>query len=80
MSVLHDVLDHLRAGRWNEAHQLVQSDDSRLSAWLHGILHLQGHDHEEDASASVMESLERAILGRMRIPDPYADRSAPIRG
>ena len=47
---------------------------------VHGILHLQGHDHEEDASASVMESLERVILGRMRIPDPYADRSAPIQG
>jgi len=47
MSVLHDVLDHLRAGRWNEAHQLVQSDDSPLSAWLHGILHLQEGDLED---------------------------------
>jgi probable rRNA maturation factor len=41
---------------------------------VHGVLHLQGHDHEDDASAAMMESLERAILGRMRIPDPYADR------
>jgi len=47
MSVLRDVLDHLRAGRWNEAHQLVQSDDSPLSAWLHGILHLQEGDLED---------------------------------
>jgi len=41
---------------------------------VHGILHLQGHDHEDDASAAMMESLERAILSRMRIQDPYADR------
>lgn len=41
---------------------------------IHGILHLQGYDHEDDASAAMMESLERAILARMRIPDPYADR------
>jgi probable rRNA maturation factor len=41
---------------------------------VHGVLHLQGYDHEDDASAAMMESLERAILGRMRIPDPYADR------
>jgi probable rRNA maturation factor len=41
---------------------------------VHGVLHLQGHDHQDDASAAMMESLERAILGRMRIPDPYADR------
>lgn len=49
---------------------------------VHGVLHLQGHDHEEDASAAMMESLERAILERMRIPDPYADRgqAAPEQG
>ena len=41
---------------------------------VHGLLHLQGHDHEDDASAAMMESLERVILSRMRIPDPYADR------
>ncbi len=41
---------------------------------VHGVLHLQGYDHEEDAPAAMMESLERVILGRMRIPDPYADR------
>jgi probable rRNA maturation factor len=43
---------------------------------VHGQLHLQGHDHEDDASAAMMELLERAILRRMRIPDPYADRDA----
>lgn len=44
---LHQVLAHLRAGRWTEAHNLVQQDDSALAAWLHGILHIQEGDLED---------------------------------
>lgn len=44
---LQPVLQHLRAGRWNEAHDLVQHDGSLLAAWLHGILHLQEGDLED---------------------------------
>jgi len=47
MTVLHQVLVHLRAGRWNEAHKLVQSDATPLAAWLHGILHIQEGDLED---------------------------------
>jgi hypothetical protein len=47
MDILRQVLVHMRAGRWNEAHQLVQSDESLLSAWLHGILHIQEGDLED---------------------------------
>ena len=39
---------------------------------VHGLLHLLGHDHEEEAQAEAMEQLERAILARLAIPDPYA--------
>lgn len=38
---------------------------------VHGLLHLQGHDHETAAEARRMEARERAILGRMGYPDPY---------
>lgn len=31
---------------------------------VHGVCHLIGHDHEDDAEAEVMEALERAILAR----------------
>ena len=41
---------------------------------VHGLLHLLGHDHENDARAAVMERRETAILGRLGIADPYADR------
>lgn len=38
---------------------------------VHGVLHASGLDHEEDAQAQAMESLEIAILKRFRIPNPY---------
>ncbi len=38
----------------------------------HGILHLVGHDHLEDAQASVMESMEIKIMSALGYPDPYA--------
>ena len=41
---------------------------------VHGFLHLVGYDHENDADAEDMESLERKILETLGIPDPYADR------
>ena len=41
---------------------------------IHGFLHLIGYDHENDADADEMESLETEILQQLGIPDPYADR------
>jgi probable rRNA maturation factor len=39
---------------------------------IHGFLHLHGYDHENDRDAQEMERLERRILARLAIPDPYA--------
>ncbi|MBE0589812.1 MAG: hypothetical protein CVU36_00125 [Betaproteobacteria bacterium HGW-Betaproteobacteria-9] len=47
MNDLQTVLDHLHAGRWNEAHNLVQSDSSERGAWLHGIVHIVEGDLED---------------------------------
>lgn len=38
---------------------------------VHGFLHLLGYDHESDADAEAMEALERIILARVDVPDPY---------
>lgn len=38
---------------------------------VHGMLHLLGFDHQDEAEANEMESMERGILGLMGIPDPY---------
>ena len=39
---------------------------------VHGMLHLQGADHEEPAEAARMEARETAILARLGFADPYA--------
>ena len=41
---------------------------------VHGFLHLLGYDHESDDEAETMERLEREILARLDIADPYATR------
>lgn len=38
---------------------------------VHGLLHLFGHDHEDEDEALGMEALEREILARIGIEDPY---------
>lgn len=39
---------------------------------VHGVLHLLGYDHEADCEAEVMEDMERSILNRLGVRDPYA--------
>jgi probable rRNA maturation factor len=39
---------------------------------VHGCLHVLGHNHEENAAAIEMESLETKILASLGIDDPYA--------
>jgi len=38
---------------------------------IHGVLHAQGFDHEDDDDAALMQSVETSALKRFRIPDPY---------
>ncbi len=38
---------------------------------IHGVLHLLGHDHQDDDEALVMEALETQRLADLGIPDPY---------
>ncbi|NVD98917.1 rRNA maturation RNase YbeY [Massilia sp. BJB1822] len=40
---------------------------------VHGVLHAQGYDHEDDEEAAEMEGLETEILAGLGIADPYAE-------
>ena len=43
---------------------------------VHGVLHLLGRDHEDDAEAEEMEAEEREILAELGVSDPYAADSS----
>lgn len=38
---------------------------------VHGVLHLQGYDHENDDMAAGMEALETQIVTKLGYADPY---------
>lgn len=40
---------------------------------VHGMLHLLGLDHGDDAAAAHMEGLETAACARLGLADPYAE-------
>lgn len=39
---------------------------------VHGVLHAQGYDHEEDAAAQRMQARETELLRGLGFADPYA--------
>ena len=61
---------------WREARGQKKSPADHVTHLVvHGTLHLLGYDHETgDANAERMEALERRILARLGIADPYALR------
>jgi probable rRNA maturation factor len=38
---------------------------------VHGVLHLQGYDHETERDARAMERRESRVVTRLGYPDPY---------
>ena len=41
---------------------------------LHGLLHLLGYDHQNDAEATAMEAIEVRLLTELGVADPYSGR------
>ncbi len=60
--VLREAVEQGKSARAHFAHLTI-----------HGVLHLLGHDHIDDAQAEKMETLERRLLARLGIADPYRD-------
>ncbi len=59
--VLREAAEQGKPARAHWAHMTV-----------HGVLHLLGFDHVRKKDALVMEALERRVLARLGVPDPYA--------
>ena len=59
--VAHEAAEQGKGLDAHHAHMLV-----------HGLLHLQGFDHETERDAQRMERRERTILARLGFGDPYA--------
>ncbi len=59
---------------WREAREQKKTPADHVAHLVvHGTLHLLGYDHEtSDAEAERMEALERRILKKLGIADPYA--------
>ena len=52
-----------------EQHKTLKEHLSHMI--VHGVLHLLGYDHQDDADRQQMESIERTVLARLGVPDPY---------
>ena len=41
---------------------------------VHGVLHLLGYDHQDDAAAGRMQAIETAAMVLLGLPDPYLEQ------
>jgi len=59
------------------ARECVLQNKSRDAHWahlvIHGVLHLQGLDHQTDDEARRMEACEARLLGELGFADPYGE-------
>lgn len=57
----------------SEAHEQGKSVEAHYAHMIiHGMLHLQGYDHEDEAEVQAMEAVETHIMRRLGYTDPYA--------
>jgi probable rRNA maturation factor len=49
----------------------VSVKDHATHLIVHGVLHLLGYDHMNDAEAEAMEAIERDVMAALGLHDPY---------
>ena len=54
-------------------HMQMPVADHLIHLFVHGMLHLFGHDHIDDEPAEIMETLEVKFLANIGVPNPYQD-------
>jgi probable rRNA maturation factor len=65
--LVHEAMEQKKSILAHAAHLVV-----------HGVLHAQGYDHEDDAEATEMEALEVEILAGLGLGDPYLERDTDV--
>ncbi|MCK8516234.1 rRNA maturation RNase YbeY [Methylonatrum kenyense] len=62
------------------AGECAEQAKTRDAHWAHilthGVLHLLGHDHQNEREATAMEGIERDLLARLGFADPYLEDAA----
>lgn len=56
-----------------EQHKNLTAHYAHLT--VHGVLHLQGYDHESDVEATAMERMETEIVEKLGYENPYRESS-----
>jgi hypothetical protein len=70
VSKLARAVELLEAGAWQQAHTIVQEDESPLGAWLHGIVHtLEG---DLDNAQYWYRKADRVFRGTEAVADELA--------
>ncbi len=75
---LGDVIVAFETARDEAARDDRSLADHLTHLVVHGVLHLLGHDHRDDAQAAVMEALEIRILANLGVANPYTDIEAHV--
>jgi probable rRNA maturation factor len=70
-SLVADLVICLPVLKKEAAAQKKSLEQHLIHLIVHGTLHAQGFDHEDDLEAEAMEALEISILKKLKQPNPY---------
>ena len=68
-----DIIIALETLQLEAAEKQISLADHFCHLLAHGLLHLLGYDHQEDAEAEHMEDFEVKILHKLNIKNPYEE-------
>ncbi len=78
--LLGDVVLALETVAREAAEQEKSLGDHLCHLVVHGVLHLLGFDHVTTAETTAMETLEKSILAKLGVADPYRDPARSVDG
>jgi len=70
---LGDIIFALETIKKEASEQGKSFSDHFCHLCIHGILHVIGYDHMDDDERKAMEAVEKALLAKLSIDDPYQD-------